>query len=156
LATGGFPLGTAAVTCGLVRAGSAGHRELLVLGGHEWSRRACTVRRSLGIHRPDLRPGIRMGPGSNPSVPLPRACRPCQQAGVTEDGPHPRAELVPSLPGPSHVHPHRPCPRRVLSIGRQRSFTDNKGRCMSLRAVGSLHTERSEGASQARGSPGKD
>src|SRR5215211_8950358 len=42
------------------------------------------------------------------------------QAGVTEDGPRPPAELVPSLPGPSHVHPHRPCPGRALSIGRDR------------------------------------
>jgi hypothetical protein len=50
-------------------------------------------------------------------------------AGVTEDEPHPAAEVVPSPPGPSHVHPHRPCPKRALSIGRQRSFTDNKGRC---------------------------
>jgi hypothetical protein len=43
----------------------------------------------------------------------------------------PPAEPVPSQPGPSHVHPHRPCPGRALSIGRQRSFTDNKGRCVS-------------------------
>jgi hypothetical protein len=50
-------------------------------------------------------------------------------AGVTEDEPHPAAEVVPSPAGPSHVHPHRPCPKRALSIGRQRSFTDNKGRC---------------------------
>jgi hypothetical protein len=50
------------------------------------------------------------------------------QAGVTEDGPHPAAEVVPSPPGPSHVHPRRPCPGRALSIGRQRSFTDNHGR----------------------------
>jgi hypothetical protein len=52
------------------------------------------------------------------------------EAGVTEDGPHPAAEVVPSPPGPSHVHPHRPCPGRALSIGRQRSFTDNRGRCV--------------------------
>jgi hypothetical protein len=52
------------------------------------------------------------------------------EAGVAEDGPHPAAKVVPSPPGPSHIHPHRPCPRRVLRIGRQRSFTDNKGRCM--------------------------
>jgi hypothetical protein len=36
----------------------------------------------------------------------------------------------PSPPGPSHIHPHRPCPGRALRIGRQRSFTDNKGRCV--------------------------
>jgi TrwC relaxase len=53
------------------------------------------------------------------------------KAGVTEDGPHPPAELVPSLPGPSQVHPHRPCPGRALSIGRQRSSTDNKGQCVA-------------------------
>jgi hypothetical protein len=51
------------------------------------------------------------------------------EAGVTEDRPHPPAELVPSLPGPSHVRPHRRCPRRALTIGRQRSPTDNHGRC---------------------------
>jgi hypothetical protein len=32
---------------------------------------------------------------------------------------------------PSHVHPHRPCPGRALSIGRPRSSTDNKGQCVS-------------------------
>jgi hypothetical protein len=52
------------------------------------------------------------------------------EACVTEDGPHPAAEVMPSPPGPSHVHPHRPCPGRALRIGRQRSFTDNKGRCV--------------------------
>jgi hypothetical protein len=73
------------------------------------------------------------------------------EADVTKDGPHLPAELVPSLPGPSHVHPHRPCPERALSIGRQRSFTNKRVGACSLRAVGSLHLERSEGASQARG-----
>jgi hypothetical protein len=50
------------------------------------------------------------------------------EAGVTGVEPHPAAEVVPSPPGPSHVHRRRPCPGRALSIGRQRSFTDNHGR----------------------------
>ena len=52
------------------------------------------------------------------------------QAASPRTGPHPLAELVPSVPGPSNVYPHRPCPGRALSIGRPRSFTDNKGRCV--------------------------
>jgi hypothetical protein len=45
-----------------------------------------------------------------------------------------------------------PCPRRALCIGRQRSFTDNTVGLCAPGAVGSAHhPERSEGASQARG-----
>jgi hypothetical protein len=61
------------------------------------------------------------------------------------------AKLVPSPSGLSQVRPHRPCPQRALSIGQQRSFTDNHGRSVCLRAVGSARPERSEGASQVRG-----
>jgi hypothetical protein len=39
------------------------------------------------------------------------------------------SELV-TISGRLRAHrPRRPCPRRALSIGRQRSFTDNHGRC---------------------------
>jgi hypothetical protein len=49
-------------------------------------------------------------------------------ARVTEGGPRPPIQVVPLLPGPEPRYPHRPCPGHALSIGRQRSFTDNKGR----------------------------
>jgi hypothetical protein len=80
-------------------------------------------------------------------APHPNGCRGpaalANEAGVTEDGPDPAAEVVPSPPGPSHVQPHRPCPGRALSIGRQRSSTDNHGRSACLQAVASAHPERS-------------
>ncbi len=41
----------------------------------------------------------------------------------------PSAELAPSLRRLRQVRPRRPCPRRALRIGRQRSSTDNHGRC---------------------------
>jgi hypothetical protein len=53
-----------------VRAGSAWHREPLVLGGHERSPSGHENRRSHGIHGPDLSWRSSLKPGSNPSVPL--------------------------------------------------------------------------------------
>jgi hypothetical protein len=50
-----------------VRAGSARHREPLVLGGHQRSRPAYNNGRSLGIHRYDLGRRSSIGQGSNPS-----------------------------------------------------------------------------------------
>jgi hypothetical protein len=50
----------------MVRAGSARHREPLVLGGHERSPSANQNRRSHGIHRHDLGRQSSMGPGSSP------------------------------------------------------------------------------------------
>jgi hypothetical protein len=50
----------------LVRAGSARHREPLVLGGHERSVSACEDRRSQTIHRHDLGRQSIIALGSNP------------------------------------------------------------------------------------------
>jgi hypothetical protein len=94
------------------------------------------------------------------SIPIERPCRSCRAAlggsptrqVITEDGPHPPVELVPSPPGSEPRRPRRPCPRRALSIGQQRSSTDNHGRCPCSPNCRSARPERSEGASQARGS----
>src|SRR5215217_934744 len=86
--------------------------------------------------RPTHLHGVDLGRWRDPAVGSnrPESCRGptalANEAGVTEDGTHPATEVVPSPPGPSHVYSHRPCPGRALSIGRQRSFTDNKGRCV--------------------------
>jgi hypothetical protein len=42
----------------------------------------------------------------------------------------PPAQPVPSPPGSKLRRPRRPCPRRALSIGPQRSSTDNHGRSL--------------------------
>jgi hypothetical protein len=47
-------------------------------------------------------------------------------AGVASE-PHPPAELVANRH--EDGRPRRPCPRRALTIGRQRSSTDNHGSC---------------------------
>jgi hypothetical protein len=46
----------------------------------------------------------------------------------------------------------RPRPQRALTIGRQRSSTDNHGRCPCRPSCSIGRSERAEGASQARGS----
>jgi hypothetical protein len=51
----------------LVRAGSARHREPLVLGGHERARPVCENHRPQGIHASDLGQRNKAGPGSNPT-----------------------------------------------------------------------------------------
>jgi hypothetical protein len=51
---------------------------------------------------------------------------------LTKGEPHPPAELV-TITGRLRVtRSRRPCLRRALSIGRQRSSTDNHGRCPCL------------------------
>ena len=67
------------------------------------------------------------------------------------DGPRPSPELVPSPPGRSRGHSYRPCPKRALSSGPQRSSTDNHGRCPCRPSCSISPSERAEGASQARG-----
>src|SRR5215213_6016023 len=113
-------------------------RWIRTTSGTSGPRRAQAV--TTGTNKPQVVVPSRPGPrplkqgGSGLRIP-PDGCRGptalANEAGVTEDGPHPPAELAPSLPAPSHVHPHRPCPGRALSIGQQRSFTDNNGQCVS-------------------------
>ena len=114
----------------LVRARSVPHRSHRDRGEHQRSRgvrrtavyRHCTPNTwAAGVARQRVRipPDGCRGPAAL-----------ANEAGATQDGLHPAAEVVPSLPGPSHIHPHRPCPGRALSLGQQRSFTDNKGPCV--------------------------
>ena len=114
----------------LVRTGSVPHRSHRDRGGHQRSpgvtktavHRHCTPNTgAAGVARQRVRipPDGCRGPAAL-----------ANEAGVTEDRPYPAAEVVPSPPGPSHVRSHRPCPGRALSLGQQRSFTDNKGRCV--------------------------
>jgi hypothetical protein len=85
-------------------------REPLVPGGHERSCSASRVRRSQAVARYDQGRRSSVGRGPNPSVNCRGPAALANQAGVTEDGPHRPAELMPSLPGPSHVHPHGRAP----------------------------------------------
>jgi hypothetical protein len=113
----------------MVRVGSASHREGRVLGGHERSQGVgCTTGQRTFTTPTCAGRRVRLWVRSHLTAAAPAAL--ANEAGLTEDGPHPAAEAVPSLPGSSHVHPYRPCPGRALSIGRQRSFKDNKGRCV--------------------------
>jgi hypothetical protein len=48
---------------------------------------------------------------------------------VAPDWPHPPAEPATVADSLEQRRPHRPCPRSALSIGRQRSSTDNHGSC---------------------------
>jgi hypothetical protein len=71
---------------------------------------------------------------------------------VTEDEADPAVKLVPSPQAPSCVLLAGRAPQRALtSVGSGHSRTTTVGVC-ALRAVGSAGPERSEGASQARGS----
>ena len=66
--------------------------------------------------------------------------------------PRPAAELVAIAPSFEHRRPPRPCPRRALHIGPQRSSTDNHGLCPCAPScrIGPYRAVR--GSSQARGS----
>jgi hypothetical protein len=48
---------------------------------------------------------------------------------VTEDGPHPPAELLPSPPRSVPRRPRRPCHYRAIQSGPDRSPADNHGQC---------------------------
>jgi hypothetical protein len=117
-------------------AGTSGHARQVRIAGHRRFT-ATTSDAGAALDRVRIPPDGCRGPAAL-----------ANEAGVPDDGPHPAAKVVPSVPGPSHVHSPRPCPkhRSTAVIHGQQGF----GGC-SLRAVGSLHTERSEGASQARG-----
>jgi hypothetical protein len=123
-------------------AGTSGHDRRVRMAGHRPST-ATTSDGEAAWHRVRILPDGCRGPATL-----------ANGAGVTEHGPHAAAELVPSLPGPSHVHTHRPCPERALSIGRQRSFTDNKSRCVFPPSCRIAPYGAVQEASQARGSPG--
>ena len=89
-----------------------------------------------------------------PGIPTPRPSRQCGSAtnaslGWRRYSPRNPPELSGCEGGSSgHV---AAVPRRALTLGRQRSSTDNHGRYHAGRAVASAHLRRSEGASQARG-----
>src|SRR5918996_5902776 len=83
---------------------------------------------------------------------LPRALRAlANEAGVTEDGPHPAAEVVPSPSGPSIFS----LPDRALDVPYTSVYSGHPWtttvHAYALPTVGSARTERAERASQARG-----
>jgi hypothetical protein len=113
----------------LVRAGSARHQKPLVLGGHERSRSGSRDRRSQAVHRDDLGRRSSMAPGSTPRRPTAAVgLRPLPTRQVVADDGHRRArELLPTLTGPNHVGPRRPCHSRATSDGQARCRADNHG-----------------------------
>jgi hypothetical protein len=119
-----------------IPAGASGDHEHKGTAGH----RVCTPRTSAaGARRKRLRipPDGCRGPAAL-----------ANEAGVTEDGPHPAAEVVPSPAGPSMFILNGRAPAvPYASVDSGHSRTTRVGP-RSLRAVGTLHTERSEGASK--------
>jgi hypothetical protein len=73
---------------------------------------------------------------SIPRLPWPSRHLPTMQV-VSEDGSCPPVDLVTIS---ATLEPG--VPRRALTVGSQRSSTDNHGRSVCLRAVGSARTER--------------
>jgi hypothetical protein len=94
----------------------------LACPGSDCSRRTLTV-----LTRPN---GHRRRRVRNPTDPCRGPAGPYQRGRRSPGRASPSGELV--LTRQAHERrPHRPCPGRALSIGRQRSSTDNHGRCQS-------------------------
>jgi hypothetical protein len=141
----------AAGICGLVRAGPARHRKPLSTpgaSGHDQCAR--TAGHTASPPRPGTTKQHEAGFGSHLTAAAGQRPLPARQAS-------PRTGLT--LP-PRWCHRRQARAMFILtgrapdvpyaSVGSGHSRTTRVGAC-SLRAVGSLHTERSQGASQARG-----
>jgi hypothetical protein len=105
-------------TAALVRAGSARHRKPPVRGGHEQSRPAHNNRRSRGIHRCDLGPRTRMGPGSS----APSGCR--EPSGLVPRGGGHRRSASPEGQGGAKAQ----ADSGVILAGRATSAASSNGR----------------------------
>jgi hypothetical protein len=111
----------------LVRAGSAQHREAIVLGGHERSRREGTAgHRTLTsrISTAGARPRRVRTPQSNCRGPAALA----NETGVTGDG-SPCGQVGTHTGRPYERRPRRPCHYRAIHNSPDRSPADTHGQC---------------------------
>ena len=119
-----------------VHAGYTQGREVRECNGHQRSRRTKEpqVSPSAGPHQATLQ---KAGQSSSLPTRLPRALRAlAHEAVVTEDGPHPLAELGAVAARCEHRRSRRPCHPRAISSGHERYPADSHGHFEEAVALG--------------------